>query len=262
MPPKRKHDDRGRLDDDNSEDSGEPTDCDELTCLDEEGDVILVVSGYITYRRERLMTVRLLVSSKLLSVASPYFKKLFGPDSREGQRLRKGERPEIALKEDNLDAAQIVLHILHSKNLRQDDELKPEHVEAIAKQCDKYECIDSLYVWMRYWIGSSHDLRNADVEEFQCLAVAAGLFRDRELVRCVITNAAFTLSKKNRERFLTFVSSQAERNDIGTTAALLPHFLSTCYRTGPRLLTRCVFFRFRTLGFRHRQRGGEGATCH
>lgn len=129
--------------DDNDDNSG--VSHHELTRIDDQGDVILVVSADSDMTSYKLETRKLLVSSKVLSVASSYFKKLLAPHSIGGVGNRTGRRPEISLEEHSPEVVDIILHRLHFSDMRVwDDNFCPNLLEQIAKQCDKYACTDAL----------------------------------------------------------------------------------------------------------------------
>ena len=68
------------------------------TVMDPEGDVILVLGD-----------VGLQVSSKVLSVASPVFKAMFGPHFAEGQGQASSMKPRrIKLHDDDVEAMKVL----------------------------------------------------------------------------------------------------------------------------------------------------------
>lgn len=106
----------------------------EREVLDEDGDV-LIKSGFKEF----------LVSSKILTLASPVFKAMFRSGFIEGTTVRSAEHPlELPLSDDNPDALTVLLHILHfspsRKCLKSDVDLQLE----LAQLSKKYDCIASI----------------------------------------------------------------------------------------------------------------------
>ncbi|KAJ5360748.1 hypothetical protein N7517_009939 [Penicillium concentricum] len=140
--------------------SKEPADIQELgpgiERFDPDGDVIIVSEG-----ESPDDTRRFLVSSKVLSLASPVFAKLFGPNFYEGTQMATCTCPELHLHDD--DPAMM-------------KEVPGRDTECIANLTihgDKYDCVKALRPWVSTWI------HNFDVtpstEEFGHLIVAAHL---------------------------------------------------------------------------------------
>ncbi|KAK3693176.1 hypothetical protein B0T22DRAFT_486943 [Podospora appendiculata] len=119
--------------------------------LDPDGDVILVVKDLDSTRSGEFV-----VSSKVLSLASPYFAALTGPNFMEGQQLRSGQHKQtpISLHEDDLDAMDSLLKILHFQSL---GELSPKEIAMVAIQSKKYLCSTALRPWAQKWCGQGLD---------------------------------------------------------------------------------------------------------
>jgi hypothetical protein len=107
-----------------------------------EGDVIFI-----------LQQTRLLVSSIILSSASPVFKAMFGPSFTEGQGQRSaGEPREVTLHDDDLKAMDRLCRILHHQSQTKDTHLGSlgdvencvDHLFNLTVVADKYDCIDSV----------------------------------------------------------------------------------------------------------------------
>ena len=83
---------------------------------------------------------RLLVSTQILAVASPVWKKLLRGDMAEATAILAGERPKIEFPDDHADAMEVILCALHHC-----DELIPKPVSLcllaqVAILSDKYDC--------------------------------------------------------------------------------------------------------------------------
>jgi hypothetical protein len=59
--------------------------------------------------------VRLIVSSKHLSLASPVFKAMLGSGFKEGDQLREKGRIEVPLPDDNVAAFEILARLIHGR---------------------------------------------------------------------------------------------------------------------------------------------------
>jgi hypothetical protein len=114
--------------------------------LDSGGDAIIVVEDSITNESKSF-----LVSSKVLSLASPVFLGLFEPHFTEGIRTRRGDCPTIHLKEDDPNAMTIIFNAVHHKTLDVPDQIEPKRLAILAKNCDKYDCTRALRLWISRW---------------------------------------------------------------------------------------------------------------
>ncbi|KAK3332906.1 hypothetical protein B0T19DRAFT_483060 [Cercophora scortea] len=115
--------------------------------FDNHGDVILFVKD-----TERHWGGEFLVSSKVLTLASPVFATMMGPNFMEGQKLRSGQAqgkpPTITVEEDDLDAMQTILGVLHFKINLVPSTITPEQIAKIAVHCDKYDCAAPLRLFV------------------------------------------------------------------------------------------------------------------
>ena len=138
--------------------------------LDTNGDIILDIS---THGSET--TGRYLASSKVLSLASPVFKKMFAPGFREGDQIQREKRPTIHLEEDDPKAMETILRLLHYQSADCLFTMKPKALARLAIQCDKYDLNASLRPWIAQWFSNPIDL--PQIEDFGFLLLAAYLFR-------------------------------------------------------------------------------------
>jgi hypothetical protein len=138
--------------------------------LDPEGDAVLIVddAAHITSKK-------FLVSSKVLSLASPVFSRMFGSNFREGIQTRQGNPPSIPLKEDDPDAVESILSLLHFRNLSIPDSMGPERLAMLAIQCGKYDCNGALRPWIALWCDGYQNISSP--EDFGFMLLAAYLFR-------------------------------------------------------------------------------------
>jgi hypothetical protein len=93
-----------------------------------------------------------LVSSKLLSLASPIFRAMLKPNLMEGKATRQGNRPCFNLYEDDPDAMGPILRVLHFRHEGVDMHPKPKNLAMIAIHSNKYGTTVGLLPWVHIWI--------------------------------------------------------------------------------------------------------------
>ncbi|KAH8663685.1 hypothetical protein BGZ60DRAFT_411902 [Tricladium varicosporioides] len=109
---------------------------------------------------EKLETRELIVSSKVLSLASPVFRVMISGKFKEGVELAEKtaslETYDLPLPEDDADATIVLCRVLHFSI--KDVPEKPTTVclEKLAYLCDKYQCINAMKycggLWLRNWL--------------------------------------------------------------------------------------------------------------
>ncbi len=139
--------------------------------LHPEADARLVIQGDPTLDVPK----EFLVSSAVLTVASPYFRVLFGPNFKEGIETRRGDCPTIVMGDDDLEGMETILSLLHFQTLERFDTLTPEALAAVALQSDKYDCARALRPWVAQWF--RHVRGTTDPEKLGFLLVAAYFLR-------------------------------------------------------------------------------------
>ncbi|KAH0491868.1 hypothetical protein TgHK011_003271 [Trichoderma gracile] len=135
----------------------------ETVQLDPEGDAVLSINS-------SGVNNRYLVSSRVLSLASPVFSKLFGPNFKEGQETRRGDCPCISLEEDDPEAMGLILCILHFKCAQVPLTMKPKELATLAIQADKYNFNEALRPWAAQWCNNFEDLTASEDLGFMLLA--------------------------------------------------------------------------------------------
>lgn len=109
--------------------------------IDTNGDVILLLEE----------DTSLLVSSKVLSIASPVFAAMLSPNFREGSSLSSTCLTEIPLPDDPHLAVTVIAYILHFRNdlvyMNSFDQLFD-----IALMADKYDLALALGPWRHVWL--------------------------------------------------------------------------------------------------------------
>ena len=189
--------------------------------IDAEGDVILLFSG-----SEKLgcmegadeYTEKFLVSSKVLSVASRYFKQLF--QSKIGKDgSRNDSLPVIDLGKEDIKAVRSILNRLHFRFLRVSSYIHNlNDLEAVTRLCYKWKCTEALSILMRcliegFMVFDEVTFNCDSVEYFKALAFTAHLFDDQRLLQTVVFRAACVLSKAEREKLLELFLRDTSRKE-------------------------------------------------
>ena len=125
-----------------------------LLRIDADGDVILVLKGRSKAPADSASETAalstsetqgsFLVSGKVLTLASPVFRKMFGPNFAEGARKRKFSCPEIILHDDDPTAMRFMLQALHFQEPEGLDDMDPAKLSNVAIHCDKYDAVRPL----------------------------------------------------------------------------------------------------------------------
>lgn len=124
-----------------------------------------------------------LVSSYILSLASPVFKAMLSGGFKEGlaiQNTRPGDTAEINLPEDNADAFRIFADLSHHRYDSIPDQPDLDTLEALAVVVDKYECIPLVKHQATAWL--NHGLSNRSSEELWRLLDFAFALNSQECV--------------------------------------------------------------------------------
>ena len=112
--------------------------------IDPEGDVHLSL-------RDR----ELLVSSKVLSLASPVFKKLFGPHFSEGSRVEAKNPGHVDLHDDDPEAMTSLCYLLHYQMDNVADNPSLDFLHNVAVIADKYDCVRSISKWAYFHLSEA-----------------------------------------------------------------------------------------------------------
>jgi hypothetical protein len=118
----------------------------DLVSLDNDGDAILEIDD-----PDSPTTIQFLISTRILSVASPIFASMFGPHFVEGQRLRVEKFIRIKLEDDNSHAMKTILEAFHHYHNTDLKPLNAKELACLAIHCDKYDCRAVLRPWTYYW---------------------------------------------------------------------------------------------------------------
>ena len=114
---------------------------------DPNGDVILLVGT------EDPQSIR--ASSKILSLASPVFAAMLGPNFLEGSKLSTVQPYQLHLPEDDAEAIVWLCLVLHYRR-EIDDRISFSLLEKLAFICDKYDCARALSSWSKEWLHTAN----------------------------------------------------------------------------------------------------------
>ncbi|KAH7302893.1 hypothetical protein B0I35DRAFT_329428, partial [Stachybotrys elegans] len=186
--------------------------------LHPDGDAIIVVpSRKLSTRKE------ILVSSTVLSLASDYFKALFQSNFIESSEIRKGICPEIRSEDDDPEAMEVLLSILHFWIYAQYEKFEPKTLLTIPIQCDKYDCIRALKPWISVWLSPDEP---QETEEPGLLLSAAHLFRASDCLQIISKAATRQVSLETamswpNQELMTLMPSELKASIIDMIQALL-----------------------------------------
>lgn len=115
--------------------------------FDDDGDLLLHLHASET---EELADMT--VSSKHLILASPVFKAMFRPDTfREGELLKSRDLAEVDLPDDDPEAFEILMNILHGWSSKVPEQVTLELLTKLSVLADKYQILEPLTVYLRQW---------------------------------------------------------------------------------------------------------------
>lgn len=117
----------------------------EIVKIDSDGDVLFIVSC-------DKVPARLLVSSKVLSLASPVFAAMFSPRFKEGSSLNSGCPSEVPLPEDDPEAMTLLCNCLHFRTDHIPRNVEFSLLKALALICDKYDVAKAILAWSILWL--------------------------------------------------------------------------------------------------------------
>jgi hypothetical protein len=119
--------------------------------IDRNGDVVLELTARDSNGSES-SSADLLVSSKVLTLASPVFSAMLSPRFREGQRTSSGTLDPIPLPEDDSAAMTILCYIFHFNYSAVPEKPDLELFKNLALMCDKYDCVSPLRFISEQWL--------------------------------------------------------------------------------------------------------------
>ena len=132
------------------------------------GDVVFVVG-------EGGSQFRLRVSSTFLQHVSPVFAALLSGRWQEGRKQNPSQVfREIALKDDNPTALELLLKILYFKHDDAPLTLKPMAIYDFAVVADKYDCVKAVKFVKHAWLQNTERLTFRDCGYLAAACVAFG----------------------------------------------------------------------------------------
>jgi len=143
-----------------------------MVSLDKAGDAIREI-----YDTHRSRTVELLVSTKVLCLASLVFAAMFEPYFAEGQKKAAREPVRVKLEDDDARAMKTILRALHYHPIGELEPSNAKELACLAIHCDKYDCRASLKSWIYCWF-SLLEPRSEEPEHLSFLLLAAYKFTE------------------------------------------------------------------------------------
>ncbi len=95
--------------------------------------------------------IRMRVSSRHLTLASPVFERLLKGEFAESCRLKSTGTTEVRLPEDNLQALQILLNIIHSHSRKVPREVNIDTLTQMSILIDKYGLHEATAIYTDLW---------------------------------------------------------------------------------------------------------------
>jgi hypothetical protein len=132
--------------------------------IDRQGDVTLQLTKNLPDGAEGDIR-SILVSSKVLELASPVFAAMLSPRFREGQRSASGTLDPIPLPDDDAEAMTVLCQILHFNYSVLPDKVELELFKNLALLCDKFDCVTPLRFVSEQWLSmweSTMDNKNLE----------------------------------------------------------------------------------------------------
>ncbi|KAK7425620.1 hypothetical protein QQZ08_007943 [Neonectria magnoliae] len=125
----------------------------------------------------------ILVSSRILSTASPVFQAMLDGRFREGVQLSDAKTSpdqepfRLSLPDDDFAAMLLLCKVLHFKVSDIAARPSSDLLLALAGICDKYHCTQTLRysgaLWVRNWLLHLDTLSRAPIEDICCLLIFA-----------------------------------------------------------------------------------------
>ena len=102
--------------------------------------------------KESCHAVRMRVSSKHLTLASPVFRSMFEVKYKEGLSLQSQGHAELLLPEDNPAAFLIILHLIHGQPRKVPRKITLNMLTELAILVDKYDLLEPVEMFLDYWL--------------------------------------------------------------------------------------------------------------
>ena len=102
--------------------------------------------------KESCYTVRMRVSSKHLTLASPVFRSMFKVKYKEGLDLYSQGHAELLLPEDNPAAFLIILYLIHGQPRKVPRKITLNMLTELAILVDKYDLLEPIEMFLDCWL--------------------------------------------------------------------------------------------------------------
>lgn len=135
-----------------------------LLTIEPKGDVILELSS-------TKGKIQLLVSSKILTLMSPVFERLFSSQLKEGLRNNLTVKPVIPLPEDDAEAFIVLCKTTHFYKDKEPNSPSSACLERLAITCDKYDCVRAISHSSAAWLQAAAE--NCTWTDYNKLLLAA-----------------------------------------------------------------------------------------
>ncbi|RVD80990.1 uncharacterized protein DFL_008872 [Arthrobotrys flagrans] len=121
--------------------------CETVTIVPNSDVALLVGQPHSPERR------KVLASSTILTIASPYFRALLAPNRfSEGIVFQEHKHIELLMFEEDPAAVITVCNILHLQSRNIPAVLSGDQLAEVAIVLDKYDCVDAAWAWTRLWM--------------------------------------------------------------------------------------------------------------
>lgn len=130
----------------------------------------------------RDVAIRIRVSSKHLTLASPYFNAMFKGNWKEGNALRSDGSVTLFIDNWDPDALSIVMNIIHGRTRQVPREVTIETLGKIAVIVDYYGCSEAVEVFSDMWINKLKDsIPAVSIIDTMVWILVSWVFRQEEL---------------------------------------------------------------------------------
>ncbi|KAF1813176.1 hypothetical protein P152DRAFT_513462 [Eremomyces bilateralis CBS 781.70] len=116
--------------------------------LDPKGDLTL----NIAFPEEEIKLVSFLASSRHLSVASPYFDRMFSGPWKESESVKSGSLDVSALPSCGPTSYSIILNAMHGRFRKVPKSLPKAELLQVGKLVDYYECLEVIEYQAERWV--------------------------------------------------------------------------------------------------------------
>ena len=161
----------------------------EVVVLDHEGDVILQAG-----------TKELHVSSKILTLASEFFKTMFKPNFREGSTPRSPANPlRVPLPDDDPEALHMILSIIHFSLTKDAKPKSIDHLLNAAILCDKYDMMKKMENHFLMWLPSFYGKDMGESTLWKLLRITLLMYHESEFAK-VTKQLSLTLTNSTSKQ--------------------------------------------------------------